>query len=810
MVLQVGTKQFQSTAGQSSRSPVETFVEPVTVLPKTGLMGLAETLSDINPTLQKFVNFKIDQAKQEGVLEGQNLLLGADDKQITQIKKELSEKKGNRIMRNFVGGNMYIEYGIEKQLAMNLGNIAEGKTNQFFANHIVQVPNKEGGTTPVPLSQFDVNSKEFQNAINEFKETQLLDTKGIRPQLLNQFFFPQQNAALRKAISKHVEAKADANIQNYTSMLTDSSLLYFRNIDKYNENIENNIIDANFQDGESYALSLLQNDTDYTYRLGLSEVVSPSGMIEIIKKNGYRILNDFERGNISWVEAQSELDDYIDFMSGVTVGPTGTTKEGLPVQKTLGEFLDQDDSILELKKEIYEKIKDANKEEQDLANLLNKKDITETLGSMDWTSMNQATYVNNVKTLKALVARHKDLKQFIVQEYNLRNDNVDLWFDRFIRDYNNGKFGDKDKARVRLDSFMAVLGSTATDEDRTRYEKALKLINKESSQGVLSSYPEFETTLKNMKEALREDNKSGYTVVKVGYTNAFNDLSKRYRDKIDAWATTDYATQKEKDEAKKEIIEFVQLETIKIVKGDYIFENSLLQELYNLANPKSGVKNNQKLKNLRGLAEGGSVKKDEPVIVGEKGREVFVPKSDGVIIPNDDIEDTKQTAESLGIVGKEETNGIKRFETNFPIFYKLAKEAGHKFPELTAAQAMLETGNGESPSGKNNYLGLQASLSQIEKGQSTNLETKEDLGRGLENTRRDFVDFDDIRDQMKQYNEEWNEPFRDRKGIVSVDTVEEAIDLIQSRPNDLYATDKNYKTKVLQLIKDAKRNPPLF
>ena len=810
MVLRVNRQQFQSTAGQSSRTPVETFVEPVSVLPKTGIMDLADTLKTVNPALQRIVNFKIDEAKQEGILEGQNLLLGADDKQITQIKKELSEKKGNRIMRNFVGGNMYIEYGIEKQLAMNLGNIAEGKTNQFFANHIVQVPNKEGGTTAIPLSQFDVNSKEFQSAINEFKETQLLDTKGIRPQLLNQFFFPQQNAALRKAITKQVEAKADANIQNYTSMLTDSSLLYFRNIDKYNENIENNIIDADFQDGESYALSLLQNDTDYTYRLGLSEVVSPSGMIEIIKKNGYRILNDFERGNISWVEAQSELDDYIDFMSGVTVGPTGTTKEGLPVQKTLGEFLDQDDSILELKKEIYEKIKDANKEEQDLANLLNKKDITETLGSMDWTSMDQTTYVNNVKTLKALVARHKNLKQFIVQEYNLRNDNVDLWFDRFVRDYNNGKFGDRDKARVRLDSFMAVLGSTATDEDRTRYEKALKLINKESSQGVLSSYPEFETTLNNMKEALREDNKSGYTVVKVGYTNAFNDLSKRYRDKIDDWATTDYATQKEKDEAKAEIIKFIKEETYNILTNNYKFADPLLEKLFNYSNNKSPVKDNQKLKNLRGLAEGGPVKKDEPVIVGEKGREVFVPKSDGVIIPNDDIEDTKQTAESLGIVGKEETNGIKRFETNFPIFYKLAKEAGHKFPELTAAQAMLETGNGESPSGKNNYLGLQASLSQIQKGQSTNLETKEDLGRGLENTRRNFVDFDDIRDQMKQYNKEWNEPFRDRKGIVSVNTVEEAIDLIQSRPNDLYATDKDYKTKVLQLIKDAKRNPPLF
>ena len=97
MVLQVGTTQFQSTAGQSSRTPVETFVKPVSVLPKTGLMDLAETLQSINPTLQRFVNFKIDQAKQEGVLEGQNLLLGADDKEITQIKKNYLKRKATEL-----------------------------------------------------------------------------------------------------------------------------------------------------------------------------------------------------------------------------------------------------------------------------------------------------------------------------------------------------------------------------------------------------------------------------------------------------------------------------------------------------------------------------------------------------------------------------------------------------------------------------------------------------------------------------------------------------------------------------------------
>ena len=816
MVLKVNTTNFQSTAGKSYREPVNTFVEPVQVQPRTGMMDLAQSLATVNPVIQKYLSNVIEQEKQRGILEGQNKILSSTPEDINKIKKQLEKKEGRRIMRNFVGGNMYIEYGLEKQLAINLGNIAEGKTNQFFSNYFVQVPNKAGGTSPVHISQFDINSKEFQGAMAEFRETQLLDTKGIRPNLLNEFFFPQQNAALQKAISKQAAAKADANISNYRDILTDSSLLYFRNISKYDDSIEQNIIDTDFQDGESYALSLLQSDTNNAYKLGLTGVVSPSGMVEIIKKNGYRILNDFQQGNISWVDAQSELDDYIEFMSGITVGPSGTTKDGFPIQKTLGEFLEKDDSILKLKKEIYEKIKDANKEEQDLANLLNKKEITETLGSMDWSSMDPTTYKNNVKTLKALVEEHPDLKQFIVQEYNLRNDNVDYWFDRFTRDYNNGKFGDKDKARVRLDSFMAILGPTATDADRARYDKALKLLNKESPQGVLNSYPEFDRTLKSMKEALREDNKSGYTVVKVGYTNAFTDLSKRYRDMIDAWIMTDYKNEEDRNKAKKEIINFVQKETIKIIEHKYRFEDPLLEKLYYLANPnlkkpnKNKKKIDEKIENYKKMAEGGPVKKDEPIIVGEEGKEVFVPKSDGVIIPNDAIEDPKQTAESLGIAGSEETNGVKRFETNFPIFYKLAKEAGHKFPELTAAQAMQETGNGASPSGRNNYLGLQASLSQIQKGKSTNLETQEDLGKGLENTRRDFVDFDDIRDQMKQYKEEWNDPFKDRKGIVSVETVEEAIDLILSRPDDLYATDKDYKAKVLQLIKDAKRNPPLF
>ena len=159
---------------------------------------------------------------------------------------------------------------------------------------------------------------------------------------------------------------------------------------------------------------------------------------------------------------------------------------------------------------------------------------------------------------------------------------------------------------------------------------------------------------------------------------------------------------------------------------------------------------------------------------------------------------------------KEEPNGVKLQEHNFPIFYKLAKEAGHKFPELTAAQAMEETGNGDSPSGRNNYLGLKANEFQIRRGQSSLLDTEEDFGEGNVPVKDDFTDYDDMRDQFIQYREEWQEPFRGRKGIVSVDTPEEALDLMLSDPQDMYATGKGYKQRILQIIEEAKQDPPLF
>ena len=234
-----------------------------------------------------------------------------------------------------------------------------------------------------------------------------------------------------------------------------------------------------------------------------------------------------------------------------------------------------------------------------------------------------------------------------------------------------------------------------------------------------------------------------------------------------------------------------------------------INDMEGIINPADIRKSGLDLNNLGNIANNviNTLTGTQTAQAGELQKPVMNPE----VLKLIEDENKVLSAKDIGIKdAKDEPNGARRQEHNFVIFYNLAKKYGHKFPELTAAQAMHETSNGASPSGKNNYLGFEANRVQIERGESSLLDTEQDFGEGLEKTKEDFVDFEDIRDQFIQYKNEWNDPFSDRKGIVSVDTPEEALDLILSRPDDMYATDKDYKQKVLNILKDARRNPALF
>ena len=55
---------YQSTAFQSSAKPVDTFVAPPSVQPKTGIEELASALATVNPSLQKIIGSQLERKKE--------------------------------------------------------------------------------------------------------------------------------------------------------------------------------------------------------------------------------------------------------------------------------------------------------------------------------------------------------------------------------------------------------------------------------------------------------------------------------------------------------------------------------------------------------------------------------------------------------------------------------------------------------------------------------------------------------------------------------------------------------------------------
>lgn len=125
--------------------------------------------------------------------------------------------------------------------------------------------------------------------------------------------------------------------------------------------------------------------------------------------------------------------------------------------------------------------------------------------------------------------------------------------------------------------------------------------------------------------------------------------------------------------------------------------------------------------------------------------------------------------------------------------YSAAKSAGHKFPELTAAQAALETGWGKSMSGKNNPFGQKGKPGR---DPVTYKKTWEVEG-GRKVTRNEpFKNYESLEDAMKDRAVKWETRMKGAKNA------DEAIEMIAGR----YATDPHYTNKVKSIMKKYWKN----
>lgn len=127
--------------------------------------------------------------------------------------------------------------------------------------------------------------------------------------------------------------------------------------------------------------------------------------------------------------------------------------------------------------------------------------------------------------------------------------------------------------------------------------------------------------------------------------------------------------------------------------------------------------------------------------------------------------------------------------------YNVAKNKGDKYPELTVAQAALETGWFKSPSGKYNYFGQKASKDQA----GTVRNTKEVENNKSYNTQAKFRDYDSLSSAVDDRINKWANKYTDAANI------DEAIGRIwqydpKTGKGKGYATDDKYDVKLKSIL----------
>ena len=506
---------FQSTSGESFRTPVNTFVQPVTAIQKSSMADLAEMLAIVNPTLQNFIEIKGKENRQRDIEEGQLKVLGASPKELIEIRKEVEAKADKKTFRQFLGTNRFMQYGIEKQLAINIGNGQAAKTKKFFDEYVVDVDLPNGTTIQQPLSQFDVNSEAFDKALTEFQSSQLANTRGIRASLITEHILPKQNLALQKVFSDQETKLAESKIKQASVLFNDSVLNSWFSIDNYNDNIELNLIDDNYTEkdriknnglsqGEFLALEELQGNVDSMVNRGLATAVSPSKMIGVIKTNVLKILDYYESNDLDMDIAYEEVEEYINWIGNLKVGPKTILKNGNVIQQPLSSFYiaDGEDKIETLLTDIYDKKEDIKKKQNDYNMISDQNTISDTLNNLDFSrtqfkdGKEALNYFKNIgNTLDALAERYPEQIEFLYKQYDLRNFSVDDFFFELETEYDAGTVT-QSQALIQLTDVMQALGPNASKADRQKYTELKKYLSKTEGKNLEQRFPAMKELIK--------------------------------------------------------------------------------------------------------------------------------------------------------------------------------------------------------------------------------------------------------------------------------------------------------------------------
>ena len=203
------SSSFQSTAFQSSARPVDTFVAPPSVQPKSSVEELAEILQSINPAIQSFLETRFKKEVEKEEAEGAELAIEQAATNFKDISKSVKKTDGEDVARQLIGGSIFADRAYQKTKAEILGsNLASTLSNSYATTQI------DGKS----LNSFALDSEQFQTWLSGERSKVVDQLSDINPTYVSKYFLPKLADATATVTSSHIKQHQEYNLEKLKNL----------------------------------------------------------------------------------------------------------------------------------------------------------------------------------------------------------------------------------------------------------------------------------------------------------------------------------------------------------------------------------------------------------------------------------------------------------------------------------------------------------------------------------------------------------------------------------------------------------------
>ena len=203
------SSSFQSTAFQSSARPVDTFVAPPSVQPKSSVEELAEILQSINPAIQSFLETRFKKEVEKEEAEGAELAIEQAATNFKDISKSIKKTNGEDAARQLIGGSIFADRAYQKTKAEILGNNLASTLSNSYAT--TQIDGKS-------LNSFALDSEQFQTWLSGERSKVVDQLSDINPTYVSKYFLPKLADATATVTSSHIKQHQEYNLEKLKNL----------------------------------------------------------------------------------------------------------------------------------------------------------------------------------------------------------------------------------------------------------------------------------------------------------------------------------------------------------------------------------------------------------------------------------------------------------------------------------------------------------------------------------------------------------------------------------------------------------------